>query len=107
MPSGHGSVLDALLASEEPSIRWKVRVGVLGDDPASPSMRALRSEIRTAPRVTALLTHRDAAGRFTRGRSVYDKWQGAHWILASLADLGYPHGDADLHPARDQILDTW
>ena len=107
MANSNGSVLDTLLASDEPSIRWKARVGVLGDDPESKSTRALRNQIRTSPRVTTLLKHRDSRGRITRGRSVYDKWQGAHWIMASLADLGYPEGDADLHPVRDQILDTW
>ena len=107
MANGNGSVLDTLLASDEPSIRWKAHVGVLGDDPKSKSTRALRNQIRTSPRVTTLLKHRDSLGRITRGRSVYDKWQGAHWIMASLADLGYPEGDADLHPVRDQILDTW
>ncbi len=107
MASGDGSALDTLLKSDEPSIRWKARVGVLGEDPKSKAMRALRDQIRTSPRVTTLLKYRDSSGRITRGRSVYDKWQGAHWILASLADLGYPEGDEALHPVRDQILDTW
>jgi hypothetical protein len=37
------------------------------------------------------------------------RWEdaGAHWILAILADLGYPEGDTSLHPGRDQVLDTW
>jgi len=107
MQTSNATVVDQLLESDEPSIRWKVRVAVLGEDPDSKPIRALRKEIRASPRVQTLLGHRDSRGRMTRGRSVYDKWQGAHWILASLADLGYPVGDADLHPARDQILDMW
>jgi len=103
----YASVVDALLASDEPSIRWKVRTGVLGEDADSKSVRALREEIRTSPRVRALTARRDAKGRLNSGRSVYDKWQGAHWVLASLADLGYPAGDATLFSTRDEILDVW
>lgn len=107
MQESYSSVVDALLESDEPSIRWKARVAVLGEDPESKRVRALRREIRSSPRVQTLLAHRDSRGRITRGRSVYDKWQGVHWILASLADLGYPEADADLYPVRDQILDMW
>src|SRR4029453_12272938 len=87
------SVLDVLLNSAEPSIQWKVRSGVMNEDPRSKDMRALREEVRNSARVSTLLAHRDKKGRLVRGRGVYDKWQGAHWILAALADLGYPEGD--------------
>ena len=32
---------------------------------------------------------------------VYKKWQGIHWILTDLADIGYPPGDESLIPSRD------
>lgn len=99
--------LASLLASPEPSIRYKVRVGVLGENPASRRMRALREEIRCSPRVLALLSGRGGDGRLPRGRTVYQKWQGAHWVMATLADLGYPPGDRTLVPLRDQLLDHW
>lgn len=38
---------------------------------------------------------------------MYYKWQGAHWALARLADLGYPRGDPSLFPIRDRVLDLW
>jgi len=38
---------------------------------------------------------------------VYYKWQGCHWALARLADLGYPQGDESLRPLVDRVLDTW
>jgi hypothetical protein len=101
------SVLDVLLKSPEPSVRWKVRVGVLNEDPDAPDMRALREDVRNSARVKTLLAHRDTDGRLVSGRSVYDKWQGGHWILANLADLGYPEGDNTLMPVREQILDCW
>ena len=38
------SVINALLRSSEPSIRWKTRVQVLGDDQDSKAMRAPRGD---------------------------------------------------------------
>ena len=97
--------VDQLLASAEPSIRYKVRVGVLGESESSRGIRSLRREIRASPRVAALLAGRASDGRLLRGRHVYQKWQGAHWVMAALADLGFPPGDRDLAPIRDQLLD--
>jgi hypothetical protein len=100
---GHGPIVDALLSSAEPSIRWKVRTRVLGEAPDGADLVALRDEIRGSERVRRLLgpcLSADPPGP-------YAKWQGAHWVLAALADLGYPPGDAALHPLRDLVLDTW
>jgi len=99
--------VDTLLASPEPSVRYKVRVGVLGESESSRTIRSLRRDIRASPRVAALLAGRAGDGRLLRGSGVYQKWQGAHWVMAALADLGYPPGDRDLVPMRDQLLDAW
>jgi hypothetical protein len=107
MQNSHALAVATLLKSPEPSIRWKVRVGVLGEDAQSKAVRALREEIRTSSRVRALLARRDSQGRIKTRRGVYDKWQGAHWILASLADLGYPEEDSTLFPVREQVLECW
>jgi hypothetical protein len=96
-----------LLKSSEPSIRWKTRLGVLGENPRSASNRALRETIRRSPRVQALLSHSAVIGRPGTYRAVYYKWQGLHWVLARLADLGYPPGDRRLEPLRDRVLDLW
>jgi len=101
------SVVDTLLKSKEASIRWKTRVHVLGEEPDSRAIRALEEQIRTSLRVRALLSRRDHLGKTGTARSVYYKWQGLHWVLASLADLGYPRGDATLNPIRDRILEFW
>ena len=103
----HAEVVDRLLESEEPSIRWKIRTGVLREPPGSPGILSLQEEVRTSPRVAALLSGRTASGRIVSPHSVYDKWQGAHWVLASLADLGYPAGDPSLASACDQVLTHW
>ena len=95
-----------LLASDEPSIRWKVRVNVLGEDPASASIRAIQNDVRESPRVRRLLErHVGAAAR--HAPSAYAKWQGAHWVLHALADMGYPAGDPVLEPLRDKVVDAW
>lgn len=100
-------VVERLLASKEPSIRWKTRVAVLGESPTSRPVRALQREIRESPRVRRLLAGRDAEGRLAPVKNVYAKWQGAHWVLAALADMGHPAGDRELVPLRDQVLKRW
>src|SRR5882762_2958508 len=82
----HGPVVDLLLASAEPSIRWQVRTQVLDEAPESATIIRLRNEIRNSERVRQLLAPWVAADR----PGAYAKWQGAHWVLAALADLGYP-----------------
>jgi hypothetical protein len=99
------AVIDALLHSEEPSIRWKALVRVAGEDPGSKKINELRQEIRTSTRANALLAGRDQ--RFVREKYVYANWRGAHWTLAMLAEIGYPEGDEALLPMRDQVLDVW
>jgi hypothetical protein len=104
---GHDRIIAGLLASEEPSIRWKTRVLVLEEAPLSPSIRALEAEIHKSPRVLSILRYRDSETRLPAPGNVYSKWQGAHWVLATLADIGYPYGDIALRPLMNQVLDLW
>lgn len=101
------AVVDQLLGSAEPSVRWKVKVGVLGVPGNSAEAVALQEEIRDSERVRKLLANRDPEGRIEPVDNVYTKWQGAHWVLARLADIGYPAADASLAPVRDQVLEAW
>jgi hypothetical protein len=101
------SALDRLLDSAEPSVRFKLRTGVLGEDPESRSLRALREEIRRSPRVRKLLAGARRDAKSGGPPAVYQKWQGAHWVLATLADLGYPPGDEALRPLAERVLDAW
>ena len=48
---GAPHIVDTLLRSEEPSIRWKVRTRVLGEPTDGKAARRLREEIRQSPRV--------------------------------------------------------
>jgi len=102
-----GPVLEKLLRSSEPSIRWKTRTQVLGDVPHSRRLRSLEEEVRRSSRVKAILQRRAALGRAGTSRGVYYKWQGAHWVLARLSDIGYPENDPTLYPMRDRVLGLW
>jgi hypothetical protein len=104
MASSVKDAIDTLLKSDEPCIRYKVRTGVVGEDPESRAIKRLRNEIRRSERVQKLLSERDAEGRIPC--HPYVKWYGAHWVLATLADLGYPPGDKSLIPLREQVL-SW
>ncbi len=96
------AVIDKLLQSDEPSVRYKVwqAVGQVAD---SVTLRQLQEEIRTSPRVKKLLSERDDIGQIPV--HPYTKWSGAHWVLADLADNGYPAGDGALIPLREQVYD--
>lgn len=101
------STIDVLLSSEHPSIRYKARVNVLGESPSSKSIQTLRREIKDSQITRRLLQNQLADGRFALPARIYAKWQGAHWIAAALADLGYPTGDKHLLSIRDQLQDVW
>ena len=96
------AVVEKLLGSEEPSVRFKVLVNVLGRKLHSPEVVKLQDEIRNSERVKTLLSERGADGRIPL--PPYSKWRGAHWVLATLAEIGYPPGDESLVPLREQTL---
>ena len=105
MKQTRSRVIDTLLHGDEPSIRWKVLVRVLGEDPHSTKIRELREEIRVSPRVKALLPGRESGS--AQEPKVYAKYRGAHWVLAALAEIGYPPGDAFLLSMCHQVLQHW
>jgi hypothetical protein len=94
-------IIDKLLRSDEPSVRFKILVNILGERPQSVKIRKLQQEIKSSPRVKLLLSLRDKDGRMPF--NPYKKWIGAHWMLADLADIGYPPGDESLIPLREQV----
>ena len=67
----------------------------------------MEREVRASVRVERLLTR----GRqpYARGRfgGIYRYWQGVHWALTALADIGYPDGDDSLRPLLDRSLSMW
>ncbi len=96
-----------LLRSPEPSIRWRTRVRVLGEARSSLTIRRLEREVRRSARTQRLLSRRAVPYRKGKFGGVYRYWQGTHWALASLADLGYPARDPALTALIDRMIDMW
>ncbi len=105
--SARQKLIQRLLRSPEPSIRWRTRVRVLDEPRQRPLVRALEREIRDSPRVERLLTR--SREKFTAGTfgGIYRYWQGIHWALTALADIGYPDGDPALRPVLDRAAAMW
>lgn len=87
--------VERLLRTGEPATRCKLRLRRSGP--------RLLQQLRRSARVTALLSERGPDGRILQ--HPYTKWTGAHWVLATLADLRYPRGDRSLLPLREQVLE--
>ena len=94
-------IIQRLLQSGEPSIRYKVLTQILAHEIDSVEIRKLQDDIRRSTRAQRLLSERDAEGQIPG--HPYSKWNGAHWVLAALADIGYPPGDQSLIPLREQV----
>jgi hypothetical protein len=94
--------LSTLLASADPALRYKATLALAGGKPPAAAVRQLQQEIRASPRAQGLLAGRDESGVIPL--RPYSKWDGAHWVLTQLADIGYPPGDETLIPLRDQVL---
>jgi hypothetical protein len=89
------------LIGAEHALAWKLAVNILGKDENSPDARRARAKVREAPLVKALIETCD------RSRSAYKKWDGAHWVLSILGDLGYPANDETLRPFMEDTFTTW
>lgn len=96
-------VIQRLLKSNEPAVRYKTLVHVLGKSPYSALAIRAQREMKQTGVVPRLLTELRKDG--TIPRHPYSKWRGAHWILAALADMGYPPGDKALVPLQEQVYE--
>lgn len=85
----------------EPSLAWKVAVNLRGVNPDSAAANQAAQIVRHSPLVTTLFENRDTT------RRAYRKWNGAHWTLSLLADLGCPPGDESLRPMMDESFGCW
>jgi hypothetical protein len=85
----------------EPALAWKVKVNIYGENSASDRAKQAAEITCNSALVQTLLAGKDASGKS------YRKWIGSHWILAILADLGYPPGDETLFPLMEETFNTW
>ncbi len=96
-------LIERLLNSREPCIRYKTLVDVLGHKPDSREAVGLRNLVSKSDRARALISATRGAHREVL--HPYKKWNGAHWVLSNLADIGYPPRDAELIPLREAVYD--
>lgn len=96
-------IVENLLTSDLACIRYQTRLQMRGEDPNTPEMQQLQAQIPGDQVVKQLLSERQADNSMPR--KAYHKWCGPHWVLAALADLGYPAGDDSLIPLREQVFE--
>ena len=97
---GHMTLVDSLCAHENPVVAHRARRLLAGEPSTAPAMRRLRRAIGASDMARRLLLALDGE-RF----NPYRKWQGPHWTLYSLAEIGFPAGDERLLPLRHRIMD--
>ncbi len=87
-------LIDTLLRNGEPAIRWKLCKNVLDESPNSAAMKELAKEVKASIKVRQLIE----GFRKHPEMELCRKWQGIHWSLMTLADLGYPSGEEEVQP---------
>ena len=96
------AVVQRLLESADPSIRFRAHVEILHEPEDSSENERLREKVRGSERAKLLLSERRNG---LIPNHPYSKWFGAHWVLSALADLRYPKGDQSLVPLREQVYE--
>src|SRR5512143_4185067 len=106
--------IEWLLQSRDPSVRYWTLTDLLGKSSRSAPVKRAFADIPNGPRVRALFAGQ-GAGKRRAGDSLaiesggfgvhpYKKWDGAHWRLVSLVELGIPVRDVRAHAAVEQVL---
>src|SRR5450756_2008138 len=92
---------EALLHHDEPAIRWKTRVRVLGEDPGSRPLRRLQKEIRRSSRVRGCsrATRRSRPAPTPSGRARTGCWPRSR---TSATPVSYTHLRA--HETRHDLV---
>jgi hypothetical protein len=92
-----------LFTHPEPSVRYRIAVGVKGFSEISREVLQFRLAVKESPRVASMLASRNLDGKFPW--HAYQKWNGAFWTFLVLADMGYPAEDESLFPLKEQIYE--
>lgn len=96
-------ILQELLEWPDPLVAYSARIRILDENPDTAEMLALADKTRECTIVNGLLSIRDSTGRIPL--DAYKKWNGSHWVLFVLAELGYPAGDERLEPLAGQDVE--
>jgi len=94
------TLADSLCAHKNPVVAYRARRLLAAESERSPALRTLRRAIGSSEMSKRLLLALNGE-RF----NPYRKWQGPHWTLYSLAEIGFPAGDERLLPLRQRVMD--
>jgi hypothetical protein len=94
------NLIDRLCAYENPVVAFRARRLLANEPENAPDMISLRREIANSEMAKRLLLALEME-RF----NTYRKWQGPHWTLYSLAEIGFPAGDERLLPLRNRVME--
>ncbi len=98
------NVIMKLLESREPAVKLKTYLRLLDYDYDSSTIKKLVKNIKKdSPLISSLFSFLPKDEKSYEFHA-YNKWYGIHWVLASLADIGYPLSDGDLIPSRNLEL---
>ena len=89
------------LVRTEPAQAWKLAVNILGKCEDSLDAQHAQDKVHQAALVKALIETCD------RRHSAHKKWDGAHWVLSILGDLGYPGNNGTLRPLLEDTFNIW
>ena len=97
--------VDGLRDSADPSVAYRAYRLLEGTPEDDGGQVRRRQRVLDSPNARRLLGHRRSDGTIRLGDEyhAYRKFQGAHWTLAALAELGYPPADPELAPVVDQV----
>jgi hypothetical protein len=91
---------DSLCSHRNPVVAYRARRLLADESESSTALRNLRRAIGSSEMAKRLLLALKGE-RF----NPYRKWQGPHWTLYSLAEIGFPPGDERLLPLRQRVMD--
>jgi hypothetical protein len=94
------ALIDRLCGHDDPVVAYRARRLLAGESESSRALRRLRRAIGPSEMAQRLLLALNGE-RF----NPYRKWQGPHWTLYSLAEIGFPAGDERLLPLRQRVMD--
>jgi hypothetical protein len=97
-------IINRLLNSNETAIKVKTYLRLLDLKHDSPEVKKLTVNIKKTSSVIANIFSHLPKTNDEKKCHVYTKWQGAHWLLSILADIGYPPEDENIKPSINQIL---
>jgi len=93
------TLADSLCAHKNPVVSCRARRLLAGESESSRALCKLRRAIGSSEMAKRLLLALKGE-RF----NPYRKWQGPHWTLYSLAEIGFPAGDERLLPLRQRVM---